>query len=46
MKPLFNSNGSSPIASTLASTSLATLILLSPLQRVILIRNPCIEFAT
>jgi hypothetical protein len=46
MKPLFNSNGSSPIASTSASTSLVTLMLLSPLRRVRLVWNPYKEFAT
>jgi hypothetical protein len=45
MKPLFNSKGSSSIASTSASTNLATLMLLSPLQSVLPVKSPCKEFA-
>jgi hypothetical protein len=40
------SNGSSPMASALAYSPFATLIVLSPLDRVLFILNPCKEFTT
>jgi hypothetical protein len=45
MMPLFNSNGSSPIASISALAPLATIMFLSPLQRALLVMNPYKEFA-
>jgi hypothetical protein len=45
MKSLFNSNESSSIASTSILTPLMTLMLLSPLSRVLLVTNLYKEFA-